>query len=74
MAKSGPLAPSERWAAIKGLECLSYKEKLRAGTVQPGEGSGRSYLCFGRANKEDRARIFFMVCTEQTIGNGYKLK
>jgi len=40
---------------MKGLEHLSYEERLRAGTVQPGEekAQGGSYKCLKGRCKED---------------------
>ena len=61
------------------MEHLPYKDRLRAGAVQPGEekalgrpGSGLSISKGGC--KKERDRLFSRVCYDWTRGNGFKLK
>ncbi|KAK4830417.1 hypothetical protein QYF61_011041 [Mycteria americana] len=62
---------------IKGLEHLSYKEKQRADTRWSREGSRdlinvNKYLIGGKSH--EGARLFSVVPSDRTRGNGHKLK
>ncbi|GAB0205580.1 hypothetical protein GRJ2_003023600 [Grus japonensis] len=64
---------------IRGLEHLSYEDRLRVGIVQPGEKKA-----LGRPNcglpvpegayRKDGEGLFTRVCSDRTRGNGFKLK
>ncbi|KAK4824359.1 hypothetical protein QYF61_013694 [Mycteria americana] len=64
---------------IKGLEHLTYKERLRAGTVQPREEKARRdlinvYKYLEGGCKEDRARLFSVVPSNRARGSGHRPK
>ena len=65
---------------IKGLEHLSYEERLRAGTVQPGEEKAQRDLIHvykyreGGHNEEEGDRLFSVLPTDRTRDSGHKLK
>jgi len=61
---------------IKGWETLTYN---RAGTVQPGEEKAQGVLIYAYQHlqggcTEERARLFSVVPSDRTRGNGRSLK
>jgi len=64
---------------IRGLEHLSYEERLRVGVVQPEEEKavGRPYSSLPvpeGAYKRAGEGLFTRACSDRTRGSGFKLK
>ncbi|GAB0194862.1 hypothetical protein GRJ2_001951500 [Grus japonensis] len=64
---------------IRGLEHLSYEDRLRVRIVQPGEKAapGRSNCGLPvpeGAYRKDGEGLFIRECSDRTRGNGFKLK
>jgi len=64
---------------VKGLEHLSREERLRAGTVQPGEEKAQGvltkvYKYLQGGCREDGTGLFPVVPRDRTRGNGHRLK
>ncbi|KAK4816939.1 hypothetical protein QYF61_025435 [Mycteria americana] len=61
---------------IRGLEHLSYEDRLRVGVVQPGEEDalGRPYSSLPGTYRKDRDRLFSKACCDRTRSNGFKLR
>jgi len=65
---------------IKGLDHLSYEEKLRAGTVQPGKekAQGGFYQCIqvpeGREQRGQSQAFSSVVFSDRPRGNGHIMK
>jgi len=64
---------------IRGLEYLSYEDRLRGGTVQPGEEKAPGSRCSSLpipegAHRKNGEGLFTRVCTDTTRQNGFKLK
>ncbi|KAK4815546.1 hypothetical protein QYF61_003638 [Mycteria americana] len=64
---------------IRGLEHLSYEDRLRPAVVQPGEekAPGRPYSSLPvpeGAYKKAGEGLFTRACSDRTWGNGFKLK
>jgi len=63
---------------IRGLEHLPYKDRLRAGALQPGEekAPGRPYRGLPVPEgglQESWGGTFIMTCNDRMRGNGFKL-
>ncbi|KAK4814881.1 hypothetical protein QYF61_001259 [Mycteria americana] len=66
-------------AMVKGLEHLTYKERLRAVTAQPGEEKAEgdlisAYKYLKGGCKDNGARLFSVVPSDRARSNGHKLK
>lgn len=74
------MGPERATKTVKGLEHLSYGERLREmglyslGKRRLRESYGKVYKCLVEGSKKDGARLFSVVSAEITRSKGHKLK